>query len=183
MSEIVMEEKNKADDQLEQASEKEINSDDALNGIKIQKLEQEIDSLKESLIRSYAETENVRKRYDRKIEEIKEYSITTILKDLLEVMDNFDRALQNIPNEMDNDLIKVMEGVTLTQKELEKVFSKNNLFQIKPEIGDLFDYNVHHAIKHEETEDYPSNTIVTVMQIGYKLGNRLLRPSLVAVAK
>ena len=146
-------------------------------------LQSEVENLKELLMRSYAETENLRKRYEKQISDLAVYSIAGFAKDLMSVMDNLDRTLEYKPEELNKETEALIQGVDLTKKELNKVFLKHHLEKLEPKLGDSFDYNLHHAIKNEETDQYKTGQIISVMQVGYKIKERLLRPCLVAVAK
>lgn len=146
-------------------------------------LQKEIEELKDKFLRSKAETENLRRRYSSQIEEATEYAIFNFAKDLIEVMDNFDRAIEH--KKQDNiteDLKNVVEGIKLTKNDLLKMLDKHKISVIKPEIGDSFDYNIHHAIAKEENDEYEPESITSIMQKGYQLGDRLLRPCLVTVS-
>lgn len=152
-------------------------------GIIIDELNNQIQTLQDKLLRSMAETENVRTRLNKNVEEAREYSIINFAKDLVPVIDNLSRALAHTPANLDEETSSLIQGIRMTQKELENVFRKNGLEAIEPQEGEKFDYNAHHAITQIETDKHIAGTIVNTMQIGYRIKDRLIRPASVAVAK
>ena len=144
---------------------------------------EEIADLNDRLLRSAAETENMRKRYEKQIEEAKAYAINNFAKDLLSVADNLSRALEHKPAEMSKDLENVMQGVEMTRQEMKNIFSKHKMVEISPSIGEKFDYNLHYAVTQVPNSDYPVGTILELVQAGYSIGDRLLRPATVTVTK
>ena len=146
-------------------------------------LKKKIDNLQDKLLRSMAESENIRLRSEKKLEEAKQYSITNFAKALVPVADNLARAIEHMPSKLTDEQKALIQGIEMTKKELNDVFNKNGLELIKPEAGDKFDYNLHNAISQIETKDFSSGTIVSTMQVGYKIFDRLLRPAAVVVAK
>ena len=149
----------------------------------IQILQEKIDHLQDKLLRQLAETENIRTRSAKLIEEAKDYAIFGFSRDLVPVMDNLSRTLEHLPNNLDADTQNVVEGIKMTKKELDSAFKKHALELIQPNSGDKFDYHSHHAISQMMTEEQEPGTIVTTMQVGYKIKDRLIRPAAVAVAK
>lgn len=147
--------------------------------------ESEAAQLKDQLLRTMAELENLRKRTARETEEAHKYAITRFCKGLLTVVDTLDRALESVPKEQqsENAFLKTMcEGVDLTRKEFSKVFEQFDVEKIVPK-GEAFDHNFHQAISEVPTEEVDPGTVVDVLQTGYKIGDRLLRPAMVTVAK
>ena len=129
--------------------------------------------------------ENTRKRTEREIADARQFGLTGFAKDLIEVMENLHRAVANLPEVSDNesDVIKNMRvGLDMTLKELQSVFSKQNITRVHP-FGDPFNHDLHQAVSQVEGTDQPANTVVDVMQAGYLLNGRLLRPAMVAVSK
>ena len=149
----------------------------------IQGLQEKIDQLQDKLLRQLAETENTRTRSAKLIEEEKDYAIFGFARDLVPVMDNLSRTLEHLPQHLDAETKNIVEGIKMTQKELDQAFKKHALELIQPNLGDKFDYHSHHAISQIMTEDQEPGTIVTTMQVGYKIKDRLIRPAAVAVAK
>lgn len=147
------------------------------------KLNNKISQLEDQVMRITAESENMRRRYDKTISDTKEYSISNFAKDLLNVLDNLNRALE-CPKLEDNEIAKnLLSGVELTQKEMLSVLMKYGIQAIIPNTCDKFDYNIHYAVSQIETNDYDNDTIISVMQAGYKIKDRLLRPAIVTVSK
>lgn len=146
-------------------------------------LTKEIEALKDRVLRSAAETENLRRRYEKQIEDVREYSSSTIAKDMMSVMDNLARSLAYAPKDMDESVKNFVLGVEMTQTELLSIFKKHGIEAIEPKTGDKFDYNLHNAISQIESDEHPASTIIDVMQIGYKIKDRVLRPASVAVTK
>lgn len=148
----------------------------------VESLHEQVSALQDKLLRSVAETENVRRRYEKMLEETREYSVTNFAKDLLIVMDNLYRALE-YKNKDDITASNIITGVEMTQKELESVMQKHGILQIAPNVGDPFNYNIHQAISQNITDDYEDNSVINTMQFGYKIKERLLRPAIVVVSK
>ncbi|KJV80572.1 nucleotide exchange factor GrpE [Rickettsia hoogstraalii] len=149
----------------------------------ITELKAEIEELKDKLIRTTAEIDNTRKRLEKARDEAKDYAIATFAKELLNVSDNLSRALAHKPANSDIEVTNIIAGVQMTKDELDKIFHKHHIEEIKPEIGSMFDYNLHNAISQIEHPDHAPNSVITLMQSGYKIKDRLLRPATVQVAK
>lgn len=146
-------------------------------------LREEIDSLNDRLLRNAAEAENLRKRYEKQLEEAKLYSISNFAKDLLSVGDNLSRALEHKPLEANAEVANILAGVEMTRQEMINIFAKYKMKEISPSIGDKFDYNLHYAVTQVPNSEYPVGTILQLMQSGYIIGDRLLRPAAVTVTK
>jgi molecular chaperone GrpE len=149
----------------------------------VESLKEEIEMLNDKILRLSAENENMRRRYENQLSDGREYAVAGLVKDMLSPMDNLSRALSHLPENIDDETKNLIAGVKMTRDEFLKVFSKNKVEQITPEIGDKFDYNLHHAISQIETKEYPTGTILGIMQEGYKIKDRLLRPAAVSVSK
>ena len=147
-------------------------------------LEAELAEQKDRLLRALAETENVRRRAQREREDASKYAVTAFAKDLLSAADNLRRALDSLPEAevKDERTRSLLAGVAATERELLSVFERHGIRRIDPK-GDPFDHNFHQAIFEAEREDQPSGTVVEVLQPGYVLHDRLLRPAMVGVAK
>lgn len=149
------------------------------------KLESEISTLKDLILREKAENQNLRRRHEKELEESHKYAITSFARDLIEVQEDMQRALDNLPKEglENNAVIKNMfEGLELIKNSLSKVFDKYGIIRIYP-LDQNFDHNFHQAIVQVPTSDKPQGTVMQVIQAGYVIKDRLLRPALVAVAK
>lgn len=148
-------------------------------------IQAEVDKLKDQLLRTMAELDNYRKRAEREREEMAKFAITGFARDLLTVPDNLRRALESVPvdHEKPEELLKtLLEGVEITEKELLTAFKKHGIEKIEP-VGKPFDHHLHQAMFELEDPDQPAGTVVHVLQPGYTLNGRLLRPALVGVAK
>ncbi len=146
--------------------------------------EAEINDLRDKLLRAVAETENVRRRSDKEKADAANYAVTNFARDMLSIGDNLHRALQALPDDADlPDSVKnLIEGVKMTDRELHNVFERHGINKIDPH-GEPFDHNHHQAMFETETADHPNGTVLQVMQIGYKIKDRLLRPAMVGVSK
>ncbi len=148
-------------------------------------LEGEIASLKDQLLRAMAETENVRRRAQRDREDSVKYAAAPVVRDLLGVADNLQRALESVPAELaeENEQVKNLRlGVEMTQKELQAVFERHNIRTIEP-LGEKLDPHFHEAMFEIEDPEKPAGTVVQVIQAGYRLHDRLLRPARVGISK
>lgn len=144
----------------------------------------EVEALKDRLLRVMADSENVRRRAERDRTETAKYAVTDFARDLLAVADNLGRAIDALPEEArEQEAIKgFVEGVELTGRELVNVFEKHGIQTIHPE-GEKFDHNLHQAMFEVEDAEKPHGTVMQVMQIGYVIHDRLLRPAMVGVSK
>jgi molecular chaperone GrpE len=151
---------------------------------RIARLEAELAEHKDRLLRALAETENTRRRAQREREDALKYAITGFAKDLLPAADNLRRALDSLPEAevRDERTRGLLAGVAATERELLSVFERHGIRRIDPQ-SEHFDHNFHQAIFEAEREDQPAGTIVEVLQPGYVLHERLLRPAMVGVAK
>ena len=149
-------------------------------------LEREHAETKDRLLRALAEMENLRKRTDREIADSRLYSLTSFARDLLVVADNMRRALDAVAHELrssaEGGVKALIEGVELTERELLKALEKNGVRQFTPQ-GEKFDPNVHQAMFEIPDATVPAGSVVQVVQPGYMLGDRVLRPALVGVSK
>ena len=149
-------------------------------------LEAALADAKDRLLRALAETENLRRRAMRDLEEAHKYAITNFARELLEVADNLSRALDAVPPRARDeiDFIKnLADGIAMTEKALLTSFERHQIAKVTPEIGDKFDHNRHQAMFEVETAEHPPGTVAQVLQPGYTIAERLLRPALVGVAK
>jgi molecular chaperone GrpE len=144
----------------------------------------EIADLKDKMLRAVAEAENVRRRAQKDVEDGRRYAITGFARDLLAVADNLGRALDALPEGADKDPAfgVFVEGVQLTGRELANVLERHGVKEVRPH-GEKFDHNLHQAMFEVEDAAQPHGTINQVLQVGYTLGDRLLRPAMVGVTK
>ena len=149
-------------------------------------LEREHAEMKDRLLRTLAEMENLRKRTEREVAESRLYAVTSFARDVLGVADNMRRALEAVAPELrtsaQNGAKALVGGVELTERELLKALEKNGIRQFTPQ-GEKFDPNLHQAMFEVPDATVPAGSVVQVVQPGYMIGERVLRPALVAVSK
>ena len=145
----------------------------------IVRLEAELAEAKDKVLRGQAELENVRKRLRKELDDERRYAEASLLTDLLTVVDNLGRAIE--AGEKATDVAGLLAGVKLVAQQLDGVLKRHHCEQISA-FGHPFDPNVHQAISRQPNGDNPPNTIVVVAQEGYKLHDRVLRPSQVIVS-
>ena len=164
---------------------------------RLEVLEAEVAALNDKLLRAVAETENLRRRTAREREETGKYAVTGFAREMLAVVDNLRRALDSLPGRPgvgegdgeaggeageDDSLAGLVAGIEMTERELLAVFERQGIRRIEP-MGEKFDPNFHQAMFEVEDSDQPAGTVVQVMQAGYIIADRLLRPALVGIAK
>jgi molecular chaperone GrpE len=149
-------------------------------------LAREAADLKDRLLRTLAEMENLRRRTEREVADSRAYGIASFARDILAVADNMARALEGLQSELkekaDAGVKALLDGVELTERELLKVLEKHGVRKFEPH-GEKFDPNLHQAMYEVPDPSLPAGTITQVVQAGYMIGERMLRPALVAVAK
>jgi molecular chaperone GrpE len=150
-------------------------------------LAREAAELKDKLLRTLAEMENLRRRTDREIADSRAYGISSFARDILAIADNMARALQTLRAELkeraDPGIKALLDGVELTERELSKVLEKHGVRKFEPQPHEKFDPNLHQAMYEVQDPALPAGTVAQVVQAGYMIGDRMLRPALVAVAK
>lgn len=154
----------------------------------IEKMQAELTEAKDQYLRTVAEMENLRKRAERDTQESRKYAVSEFARDMINVCENLYRALDSMPKEALEDeksstLKTLFVGVDMTRNELLRAFEKHGLVRIMPKRGDAFDHNLHQAVSQIEDGGVPDGTIAQVIQAGYRMHDRLLQPSMVAVAK
>lgn len=152
---------------------------------RIARLEGEVATLKDQLLRALAETENLRRRAERERVDAVKYATAPMLRDLLAVADNLSRAIESVPEDAaagDQRMETLLAGVKLTEKELGAVLARHHVVKLDP-IGERLDPHRHEAMFEVADESQPSGTVVQVVQPGYLLHDRLLRPARVGVSK
>uniref|UniRef100_A0A6I8NFU8 GrpE protein homolog n=2 Tax=Ornithorhynchus anatinus TaxID=9258 RepID=A0A6I8NFU8_ORNAN len=150
------------------------------------KLEEQLKETMEKYKRALADTENLRQRSQKMVDEAKLYGIQGFCKDLLEVADILEKATESVPQEEikeENPHLKnLYEGLVMTEVQIQKVFKKHGLLKLNP-VGARFDPYEHEALFHTPVEGKEPGTVALVTKVGYKLHGRTLRPALVGVAK
>ena len=162
----------------------EANSDEKNEEIN-EDLKKQVLDLKDQLMRTLAEGENLRKRTHKEIEHARKYSHITFVRDLVSSVDNLQRALQSVPDDksvLSEPIKNLIIGLDIVQKEIVTNFEKHNLTQIDP-LGEKFDYNFHQAMFEVPTNDTEPGIVVEVSQKGYLLHDRLVRPAMVGISK
>ena len=142
---------------------------------------QEASDYYDRLLRLSAEFENYKKRSSRELADFRKFANEQIIKDLLGVIDNLERALASASGQ-EGSADSIAEGVDMTLKEILKILEKHGVTVIAAQ-GETFDPTYHQAVMQQASDDHPPNTVVQELQKGYLLHNRLLRPSMVAVSK
>ena len=148
--------------------------------------EQKLKDTEDKLLRSLAEIENQRRRFEKEIKDAFEFGSFNFAKESLAILDNLQRAKIAIKNDeilkSNKDLDKFLENISIVEKDLISIFEKNRIVRLETK-GKKFDPNLHQAMAEIEDEDSEVGTIVQEIQTGYMLGERLLRPALVGIAK
>ena len=152
---------------------------------RIAELEAEVAQAKDQVLRAMAEAENARRRAQRELEERSQFALASFARDLLSAPDNLRRALDTLSAEIrkrDERFETFAAGVELTERELSSVLERHGIKRIEAQ-GKPFDHNLHQAIAQIESPDHPAGTVAQVVQPGYTINGRLLRPAMVAVSK
>ncbi|WP_290371372.1 nucleotide exchange factor GrpE [Rhizobium sp. CECT 9324] len=167
-----------AEEQIVVENEAEVDPLDALKA--------ENADLRDRFLRLAAEMDNLRRRTDREIKDAKSYAVTGFARDMLSVSDNLRRAIEALPEEArttaDAGLAALIEGVEMTERGMLATMERHGIRKIEP-VGQKFDPNFHQAMFEVPNPDVPNSTVVQVVQAGYAIGDRVLRPAMVGVAK
>jgi len=146
-------------------------------------LQSEVAVLKDRLLRTAAETENVRRRAEKDKADAGKYAVTGFARDMLNVSDNLRRALDVQPEDVADNMKGFVEGVAMTESELLNTMERYGITKVEPEIGEKFDHKFHQAMFEVPTEEQAPGSIMQVVAPGYVIKDRLLRPAMVGVAK
>jgi molecular chaperone GrpE len=160
------------------------NASDALEALK-NDYDARLAEVKDQLLRAVAETENVRRRAARDVDETRKYAVSGFARDMITVAENLFLAMGSIPEDArkEEGLLKTLsDGVDMTLRELLAAFEKHGIERVDP-LGEKFDHNRHQAVSQVEDPGKEPNTVLHVMQAGYIIGDRLLRPAMVVVSK
>ena len=152
----------------------------------LEALNTENTALKDKVLRTLAEMENLRRRTEREVSDGRAYAVTKFAGDILGVADNLSRAITSIPAEAlaaaDGPFKALIEGIELTERDLAAILQRHGVRKLDPE-GAKFDPNFHQAVYEIPDETVPAGTVKMVMQTGYSIGDRVLRPAMVGVSK
>ncbi len=152
------------------------------NELNLEDLVKERDELKDKLMRSLAESENIRKRALKDRQDAEVYAVTKMSRDILSVYDNLQRALDLAEDILDEKSLPMIEGLELTKKDLLEIFKRNKIEKIEPISGDKFDPKLHQAMMEAPSDDIEKGCILGVLTVGFLIGDRLLRASNVTVS-
>lgn len=180
--EVKIDEEKTADENAETENEEKLENSESVEEAKkeeVNPLQEKYDTLNNQYIRLAADFDNYRKRQEQEKEALLKYGAESTLKKMIEVLDNFERGLKAI--ETVEDCEKVKECYNLAYKNFTDVLTKAGLEPIKAE-GETFDPNFHEAVMQTPSTEHPEHTIIAELQKGYKLGDKVLRPTLVNVA-
>ncbi len=147
--------------------------------------EEDAADLKDKLLRALADLENTRRRATREVADTRKYAASGLAKELLNVSDNLRRALETVTEKMregDDGVKNLVLGIEMVEKEMLSAFERQGITRLDP-LGEPFDHNFHQAMYEKEDTGYPAGTVAEVMQAGYVIHDRLLRPAMVAVSK
>ena len=181
-------------EEVEEKEEKETLADDEGNDLEesnsqdeeeektLEELKEENKTLSDKMMRALAETENIRKRFFKEKKDAEIYGGTKLARDLLSVLDNLNRALESIDDEMRQSQNAFLEGIELTKKELLNTFSNHEIEELAPEEGEKFDPKFHQAMFEGSHPSIEKGKIIQVMANGFTIGDRLLRAAQVGVS-
>ncbi len=178
-------------EEVETSDNPEIKSDpeNAINNenkidedLNVDELLKERDETKDKLMRALAEGENIRKRAIKDRQDAEIYAITKLARDIINVYDNLQRALDLADENLDEKSLPMIEGLEITKKDLLETFKKNKIEKIEPEPGDRFDPKLHQAMMETPSEEVERGQILQVLTVGFLIGDRLLRASNVTVS-
>jgi molecular chaperone GrpE len=155
----------------------------ATEGPTIEQLSDEIAQLKEQMLRVAADAENTKRRAEREANDARAYAINKFATDLMGVADNLARALQHAPKDAEDAAVKNLAvGLEMTEKALLGAFERNGLKRVEPARGDRFDPHQHEAMMEQPADDLGPGQVMQVLQAGYEIFGRLLRPAMVVVS-
>ena len=166
-----------------QETEADANADPVEMGDDLEALRFEVAQLKDQMLRVAAEAENTKRRAEREANDSRAYAIQKFARDLLGVADNLQRAIQHAPKDSGDPLVKNLAiGLEMTEKELMAAFDRNGLKKVDPVRGAKFDPHLHQAMQEQPAADVAAGGVLQVVQPGYELYGRLIRPAMVIVA-
>jgi molecular chaperone GrpE len=169
-----------SDDQTEAEEFEQVLADGAV--AEIESLRAEVAGLKEQVLRYAADAENTKRRAEREANDARAYAIQKFARDLLGVADNLSRALLARPDVGDSSVKTFVVGVEMTEKELQQAFERNGMKKVEPTKGAKFDPNFHQAMMEQPSTEVAGGGVIQVLQPGYELYGRIVRPAMVVVA-
>jgi molecular chaperone GrpE len=170
----------KTSEKPEPSEKDSIEASDKIENDDIKNLKDQLDAEKDRLLRLSAEFENYKKRKQREIDDFKKFANETIFRQMLPVVDNLERAIASA--ETNSDEGALLEGVKMIHKDILKLLEMFSVKVVKAG-NEPFDPNFHQAVTRHETDEFPENTVTNVLQNGYLLHDRLIRPAMVVVSK
>ena len=176
---------NNGNDNIEEKKDEEAAFDDNNNLNSEQELKKELEQAIEDKKRALADAENTRRRGIKDLEQSRKYGHLSFAREMLSVADSLESAVNSSPqnkDELTDEIKNFIVGVEMTLEQLKQVFNNHNISKIDP-LRDKFDYNVHQAMFEKETDEVEPGVIIEVMQPGWSLHDRLLRPAMVGVSK
>ena len=183
--EVSSDSKNNENNSIEENKDEEAMSEDNNDLISDEDLKKELEQAIEDKKRALAEAENTRRRGIKDLEQSRKYGHLAFAREMLSVVDSLESAVNSSPqnkDELTDETKNFIVGVEMTLEQLKQVFNNHNISKIDPQ-GDKFDYNVHQAMFEKETDEVEPGLIIEVMQPGWSLHDRLLRPAMVGVSK
>ena len=175
----------KNDNNIEENENEEVVSENNNDLNSDEELKKELEQAIEDKKRALAEAENTRRRGIKDLEQSRKYGHLSFAREMLSVVDSLESAVNSSPqnkDELTDEIKNFIVGVEMTLEQLKQVFNNHNISKIDPQ-GDKFDYNVHQAMFEKETDEVEPGLIIEVMQSGWSLHDRLLRPAMVGVSK
>ena len=149
----------------------------------LEQLQAELNEWRDKALRAAAEAENIRRRAERETNDARAYAIQRFASDLFQAADNLEQAVRASPREVEDAAVKnLVLGIEMTEKALQSAFERNGLKRIAPDRGARFDPHLHQAMMEQPVPDVEPGAVVQVMQAGYELMGRIVRPALVVVA-
>jgi len=170
----------KLSEKIEPGEKSEIETTDTVEESELNSVKEQLAAEKDRLLRLSAEFENYKKRKQREIDEFKKFANETIFRQMLPVVDNLERAIASA--EKDSDEGALLEGVKMIHRDILKLLEMFSVKVVKAG-NEPFDPNFHQAVTRLETDEFPENTVTAVLQNGYLLHDRLIRPAMVVVSK
>lgn len=160
----------------------QVQDDNESSSVEFERLQNDLNEARDRLLRAQAEFENFRKRSRRELDDERKYANAALLQDLLPVADNMDRAIEAAQKtQKSSDAVALLEGFQMVRQQLDAAMARHHCQPIKA-LGEPFDPHLHAAITAQPSSEHPANTVLAVVQTGYQLHDRVIRPSQVVVS-